>query len=52
MKPNEYWQCSPKDIFTYIAMNRPPEMAGMFEKKQLGRMAKKLEEFEKGLDNG
>ena len=48
MKPNEYWQCTPKDIFTFVAVNRPPEQVGLFEKKQLDKMVKKLEEFENG----
>lgn len=54
MKPHEFWQSSPYDIFTYVAVNRPPEMVGKITRKQFERASDLLEKLEakKGVTSG
>ena len=44
MKPNEFWQTHPQDVFHFLAINRPPLMRGHLTKKRYDELFKKLDD--------
>jgi hypothetical protein len=53
MKPHEFWQCSPFDVFSYVAANRPPIMKGHLTKSRYDELFEKLDAKQaEELNNG